>query len=147
MRIALGGVVVSLLWVAPVHAQPPGSSESVAVVPESPSDGSTARHAGLAIAAGGVIALGIGIGYGFKARDISDRIANVENGAPWPANIHEIEERGQRYESRERQWMIAGGALIAGGAITYVVGHVRGKRAEALMVAASPTSVGVAGRF
>jgi hypothetical protein len=79
---------------------------------------SVQQRAALAGAAIGAASLGIGLYYENEARSVSNEIASHPANQPWPANINELEEQGQR---AERRGMIFGAvgvtALVAAGVL------------------------------
>ncbi len=82
-----------------------------------------------------------------EAARISDDISNQPIGSP---DILVREEQGRRAERMEYVFLASGGALVAGGAVTYLVGRARAK-SETLLITPSASAqgvaVGVAGRF
>src|SRR6185503_6292263 len=99
------------------------------------------RWVGLGVGGVGAAGLGVGIVFGIKAKKDSDFITNYRKDHPndsWPDDIHDIEDRGQRYEDRQIQLMVAGGVLVAAGIVLFVVGQSRGKSEVTVQPSASP---------
>ena len=121
-------------------AQPVGSEQN--------HPGQTLTYAGLGAGAAGAIALGAGIYFGLKAKSISDSITNHNPMEPWPTDIKTQESDGKSDNTKMYIFTIAGGALIAGGAVLFYLGHEKDREA-AIAPTATPTSVGLAvsGRF
>lgn len=112
------------------------------------SPGGTLKIAGVAAAAVGLVAVGLGTYYGTKAQERSDFLSNHNPSDPWPDNIRQIEADGQTYENRQIYLTIAGGALTATGVVLFIVGATRTGPAEkadklSLRPAVSPGRVGL----
>lgn len=94
--------------------------------------GRSLRIAGIATGGPGVVALGIGVVFGFKARSISNEISNASNYDP------------QRYKdgkAAERNLFIftgIGGAAVIAGGIFYYLGHRTGQTADSHAVTVAP---------
>jgi len=77
--------------------------------------------AGIATGGAGAVAIGVSLVFGLKARSISDELS--EEGAAYdPAKVSD----GEDAERNAILLGVAGGALIAGGAVMYILG--RGKQ-------------------
>jgi tetratricopeptide (TPR) repeat protein len=96
---------------------PAGSGGVPAPAPSHPDDGRTLRLSGYAAGAVGVVALGVGGLYGLRARRLSDELSTP--GAPYDTGKF---EDGQSAERMMIVFYGVGGALLAGGAILYVLG-------------------------
>jgi hypothetical protein len=79
--------------------------------------------AGIATAAFGVVSAAAGVYYGVRAREISDSISNQSPGEAWPDNIQALEDRGKRYEDRQKLFLLGGAAAIVTGGILYFTGR------------------------
>jgi tetratricopeptide (TPR) repeat protein len=109
------------------------------------SGGGGLRMVGASTAGLGLVSLGIGAFYGYKAKQNSDLITNHDRSMSWPANIKQIEADGQKYEDRQILMSIAGGALVATGVVVYVLGRSKRRAETAVTVvpSASPDAMGV----
>ena len=117
------------------------------VEPSAPADrGKGLRIAGFAVGGAGLVSLGVGVFFGFKAKDISDQITNHPMTERWPDEIKELEEKGQAHENKQIVFMIAGGALVATGVALYFIGRSRkGDSAQlSLVPTATPERAGIA---
>ena len=126
----------------PIVVQPPPP-----VVEPAPEDrGKGLRIAGFAVGGAGLVSLGVGIFFGFKAKDISDQISNHPKDEMWPDEIQKLEDEGQAHENKQIIFMIAGGALVAGGVALYFIGRSRkgGTESVTLVPTATPESAGIA---
>lgn len=115
-------------------------------VPEEGSAGRGMRLAGLTTAGIGLVALGVGVGFGLRAQALANDAENLLPGAVWDPTL---ETRGESAQRASRLFLIGGGvALVAGGAL-YVLG--RKQASETPSVALVPTgdgaSVAWSGRF
>ena len=128
----------------PVAIQPP--PPVVEAKPEPVDRGKTLRIAGFAVGGAGLVSLGVGIVFGFKAKDISDQITNHKKEDMWPDTIQDLEDQGQAHENKQIIFMIAGGALIAGGVALYFIGRSRKGDTESVtfVPTATPESAGIA---
>lgn len=126
----------------PIVVQPPIPEKK----PEPADRGKGMRIAGLAVGGAGLVGLGVGIFFGFKAKDISDQISNHPKTEMWPDEIQKLEDDGQAYENKQIVLMIAGGALAATGIALYFIGRSRKGDAEqvTLVPTATPESAGLA---
>ncbi len=109
--------------------------------------GKSLRIAGIAVGGAGLVSLGVGIYFGFKAKDISDQITNHPMSEMWPDEIEDLEDRGQAHENKQIIFMIAGGALVAGGVALYFIGRSRTGADESsvsIVPTATPESAGIA---
>ena len=108
-----------------------------------PSGMSKREIAGIASAAVGAVSLTASVIYGRKASAISSDISNHPSNEPWPSDIQELEARGERYEHRQQQFLLAGAAAIVTGGILYFTG--RSDRLSSETVIAPTVSPGGAG--
>jgi tetratricopeptide (TPR) repeat protein len=134
-------------------AAPPGpqvtGTGDLSTPPAAPPEhhGKGLEYAGLGIGAAGAIGLGVGVYFGVQAKSASDTISNHKIGDPWPANIKQIEKDGQSDEDKQVTFMIAGGAVLAAGAVIYLIGHARASASEehaSLAPIVTPDSLGLA---
>ncbi|MEO8700271.1 MAG: hypothetical protein ABI867_09515 [Kofleriaceae bacterium] len=133
------------LPVEPVVRKTTPISGIVITDPPPPRDsGGTVRLVGLSLVGAGVVSLGAGTFFGFKAKHNSDLISNHDPNEEWPSNIKEIEEDGKTFEKNQIVLTAIGGALVATGVIVYFVG--RSKKSESaisVVPTATPSTVGV----
>lgn len=131
------------------HADAPITEPVAPAVPaESVARGrSTLEVTGLATAAVGLLAVGIGTYEGIQAQHITDEINGQSTDQPWPDNIQDLQHRGQTYENRQIAFLLGGGVLVTTGAVLFFVGRAR--RTPDTAVSLSPTSNGflVSGKF
>ena len=120
-------------------AAPAGvSTRDVAAADASP--GRSQQIAGLAVGAGGVAALAIGIGFGLHARSLADQLSR--DGAVYdPAKVH----AGERANTIAIAGIAGGSALIAAGAVLYWRGAAQSRAAERVSLAPmlSPRTAGL----
>lgn len=81
----------------------------------------TLLYAGFGAAGVGVIALGVGVAFGIKAKDASDRLSEHTSG-PWTQELLDLQEEGANAERNQIVFSVVGGGLIAGGAVMIVLG-------------------------
>ncbi len=84
---------------------------------------------GTAIGAAGVVALGVAVGFGFRARSAADEIDNYEGR--WTPVQEQTYEDGQ---AAERTMVISaaiGAAAVVAGAVVFYLGHRDARRARA----------------
>lgn len=100
--------------------------------------------AGIASATLGAASLAVAVYYGAKAKSISDDITGHDTNETWPENIGDLEERGQRYESRQNMFLLAGGAAIVTGGILYFTGRADRLSSETIVApTVSPSGAGI----
>jgi hypothetical protein len=101
--------------------------------------------AGIASAAAGVAGLFAGVYYGVEARSISSDITNHAPGEAWPADIQDLEERGQRAERLQNTFLLLGSAALVTGGILYFTGRSDRMSSEQSVVTptVSPGGVGI----
>jgi tetratricopeptide (TPR) repeat protein len=109
-----------------------------------PSYASPLRIGGLAVAGGGVVALGIGGYYGFVGKRASDRISDNEDG--WTSEVLEQQEIGKRANRNMKIFMISGGVAVAAGVTVYLLGRSlrEDENRISLVPSVSPESSGFA---
>jgi hypothetical protein len=81
----------------------------------------TLLYAGFGVAGAGAIALGVGIAFGIKAQNASDRLSEHTSG-PWTQELLDLQEEGANAERNQIAFTVVGGALVAGGAVMIVLG-------------------------
>ena len=134
----------------PKEPDPPivDNTPPIKETPKSSGDrGKTLRIAGFAVGGAGLAALGVGIYFGLKAKDISDQISEHDKMMMWPDNIQDLEDEGQAHENKQIAFMIAGGALVATGVALYFIGRSRkggDETSTALVPTVTPESAGIA---
>jgi tetratricopeptide (TPR) repeat protein len=99
------------------------------------------RYAGIGTAGVGVVAVGVSVGFGLKARRLSSELS--EMGAVYDLDtIHD----GESAERISIISAIAGGALIAGGVVIYWLGREKGASSDHVAVTPwmSPEAAGLA---
>lgn len=101
------------------------------------------RIAGLATAGVGVIGIGLGIKLGLQAQSLSDELSAHSMG-PWTDDEKRKLADGERANTRMGYAYVAGGILVATGAVLFVIG-VRTR--VGVDVTAESTSVVARGRF
>jgi hypothetical protein len=101
--------------------------------------------AGIASAAVGVASLTASLYYGLEARSVSNQLSNHNATTPWPNDIQALEARGERYESRSKLFMLAGGAALVTGGILYFTGRSDRLSSEKAIIAptVSPDGAGI----
>lgn len=112
----------------PVKPPPPALPPPAVTTPsEGRPPGKGMQYAGIGVGAAGAVSLAIGVVYGLRAQKISDEISDHCMGQvpcpSWPADIKQKEKDGQSYENIQIGTLILGGALVAVGAVVYVVGR------------------------
>jgi hypothetical protein len=105
------------------------------------------RRIGMSLVGIGVIGLGVGVGFGILAKRDNDVIEDHPIGDPWQLNIEEIEARGQRRENYQIAFMTAGGAFVAGGIVTYLLGRSNTDVAVSASAGGGRGAVTLSGRF
>jgi tetratricopeptide (TPR) repeat protein len=106
---------------------------------DDPQPGRTLRIAGIAAAGIGAVATGVSLVYGLRARSLSDDLSAP--GAVYdPARYAD----GEAAERNAIIFGVAGGALIAGGVVTYILGRRQDAREERVTLHVRSGFVGVA---
>ena len=90
---------------------------------EPPTPGRTLRIAGITSGAVGVLALGLGAGFGLHARALSSELS--QPGALYSQSKYDA---GQRANTIAVTGLVGGAVLVAAGAVLYWWGHVEGER-------------------
>lgn len=101
----------------------------------------TVKIVGLSVMGGGVIATGIGVYFGLRAKSLSDALTAED--------VYDTDriDQGKQADRNMAIAYITGGTLLVGGAVTYLFGYVLGSRAtesSAPTVTVAPTSGGAA---
>jgi tetratricopeptide (TPR) repeat protein len=113
--------------------------------------GKRAIGTGLLVAGGA--ALGVAVLAGLDARSANDELDGLGEGDQWTISKQWLHDRGESSEQRALIFGIAGGALVAGGAVLYYLGERDARRGGERPVAVAPVlgagvaGVGVAGAF
>jgi serine/threonine-protein kinase len=100
-----------------------GSNAVTAPVGSPPDPGKKEKLAGVVIGGLGVVGLGLGVYYGVQAQNEANQITDHVKGTPWPNNLKQIEADGQSDQNYQIAFLIAGGVLVAGGAVVWYLGH------------------------
>jgi tetratricopeptide (TPR) repeat protein len=126
------------------RGSPPPVAASPVSTPEAASPdvapGRSQQIAGIAVGAGGVVVLAIGIGFGLHARSLADQLSR--DGAVYdPAKVH----AGERANTIAIVGIAGGSALIAAGAVLYWRGTTQSRAAERVSLAPmlSPRAAGL----
>jgi hypothetical protein len=101
--------------------------------------------AGIASGTLGLASLAVSLYYGQRANDVSNELSNHTPSEPWPSDIADIEARGERYEDRQRLFLLAGGAALVTGGILYFTGRSDRVSSETAVIAptVSPNGAGI----
>jgi hypothetical protein len=100
--------------------------------------------AGIASAAVGVASLTASVLYGMKASSIASDIANHPTNEAWPDDIQALEDRGERYERRQGQFLLIGAAAVVTGGILYFTGRADRLSSETVIApTVSPDGAGI----
>ncbi|MDQ3364834.1 MAG: hypothetical protein M3680_05340 [Myxococcota bacterium] len=141
LQLELGneGVTEAEPCKAPVVVVTPPPSDPVdpplvQAPPIETTSGGGLRLVGLGAAGAGVIAIGVSVFFGMKAKDVSDQISNHPMDEQWPADIRDLEAKGQAHEDKQVLFMIAGGALLATGTVLYLVGGPKRRSTEQVTI-------------
>lgn len=113
---------------------------ATAPTPAAADPGKGLKIAGLVTGGVGVVALGAGVLFGLKAKRISDDITNQPVDEMWRTAIDEYEAEGQTAENYQIVSLIAGGALVTGGVILYVLGRSKTASASREQMTVGPTA-------
>ena len=164
LQIQLGNNVASDADVCkPAAVTPPvgdgsgsGSGSDVPVVVErTTSDpGGGMKLAGMVTGGVGLVTLGLGLYFGVQAKKINDDIEDQGMSEPWRDDIVAYMDKGQRYEYMQIGFLVAGGALVVGGTVIYMLGRGKTSAAESqtqVSITPNVTSTGggvsLSGRF
>lgn len=116
----------------------PGPAATVETTPAPPSDRArTLRIVGLALGAGGVAVAAVGLGFGLAAR--ANGQENEKTGNTFSQSAYDA---GHRDQTLQFVGYALGGALIAAGVTTYVLGSRETGESNSPHVAVTPTSGG-----
>jgi serine/threonine-protein kinase len=107
----------------------PGSDVAMPPPPPTSDPGGSMKLAGMIGGGVGLVTLGLGFYFGVQAKKINDDIEDQGPNEQWRNDIRDYMDKGQRYEYMQIGFLVAGGALVVGGTVAYMVG--RGKTAEA----------------
>ena len=119
---------------------PTGQVTGTTAATSLPDPGKGMRLAGLGVGGAGLATLGVGVFFGFKAKQNSDLISNHDKNMSWPDNIKQIEADGASFEKKQIIFTVAGGVLATTGAVIYLVGRSRRGSAERVTVTPTATS-------
>jgi tetratricopeptide (TPR) repeat protein len=121
---------------ADIAQQPPPAGEG---------HGKALEYTGLGVAAVGAVGLGVGVYFGLQAKDVSDQISNHKPSDPWPADIKQLEARGQSDENKQIGFLIGGGVALAAGTVMYFVGKSHASSGEHVSIVplVTPDSAGL----
>jgi tetratricopeptide (TPR) repeat protein len=114
--------------------------------PKSNDPGKGFKTAGYVAGGAGLLALGVGFYFGSEAQKISDDITNhTDTTVAWRDDIKAYEEKGQRAENLQIAFLVAGGALVLGGAALYIMGRSKKSSTETMVLVptASAESAGL----
>jgi hypothetical protein len=109
-----------------------------------PQGWSSGELAGAGTAALGLVSIGVGVYFGFQAKDLSDQITHHPPGVPWSDNIKDIQVRGERYTSDELLLFATGSVALVTASVLYVTGR-RARMASERIAVAPAISHGSAG--
>ena len=109
----------------------------------------TLKYAGLITGLVGLAATGVGIYEGALAWNITNDINAHPKDDFWDEDIRAQQARGQRHENLQIGFLIAGGVLVSGGVVMYLLGRSSERAPEKTVVRIRPTTNGFAvfGRF
>jgi tetratricopeptide (TPR) repeat protein len=113
--------------------------------------GKRAIGTGLLVAGGA--SLGVAVLAGLDARSANDELDGIGAGDEWTVSRDWLHDRGESSEKKALIFGIAGGALVAGGAVLYYLGERDAGRGRERPVAVAPVlgsgvaGVGVTGAF
>ena len=112
---------------------PPSSMPVTTGVPVNespPTPGAHLRLAGLISGAVGVVGFGVAIGYGLRARSLSNELSKP-NAVYSPAKV----DAGHRDDTIMIAAWITGGVLVGTGGVLYYLGYQEGRHAQSLTLA------------
>lgn len=109
-------------------------------------------YAGITAGVAGLAAAGIGVYFGIKGKEISDTINGHKMNEPWPDNIHQLMQDGERDNAYQVGFLVASGLLVTTGIVMYVMSRPDGApehTSDKTAIHVTPTANGVAvfGRF
>ncbi len=132
----------------------PGSDVPAVVEPTKSDPGGGMKLAGMVTGGVGLVSFGLGLYFGVQAKKINDDIENQGVSEPWRDDIVAYMDKGQRYEYMQIGFLVAGGALVVGGTVVYMLGRGKTSAAESqtqVSITPNVTSTGggvtVSGRF
>ncbi len=163
LQIQLGNDVESDAEVCkPLPAPPPvdpgsGTTPSdtpLVVEPAKTDPGGSMKLAGMVTGGVGLVTFGLGLYFGVQAKKINDDIEDQGMDERWRNDIVAYMDKGQRYEYMQIGFLVAGGALVVGGTVIYMLGRGKTSSAESqtqVSITPSVTSTGggvsLSGRF
>jgi tetratricopeptide (TPR) repeat protein len=131
-------------------AHEPGPADRTERVDRAQTD-NTLKYVGLGAGIAGAASIGVGIFAGARASSISDEISAHDRTKKWPNDIQDLQRRGQNFENLQIGTLVAGGVLVTGGVILYVLSRpdASPERTDKAAVRVSPTTNGfvVFGKF
>jgi len=139
-------VVVPITTLGTVTPRPTGQVTGTTAIQTSlPDAGRGTRLVGIGVGSVGLATVGVGVFFGFKAKQNSDLISNHDKNMSWPDNIKQIEADGESFEKKQIIFTVAGGVLATTGAVIYFIGRSKRGSAERVTVAptATPDTLGV----
>jgi tetratricopeptide (TPR) repeat protein len=126
---------------APLPAQPP---------PPPPVDmhqyavGKKLRLIGIGVGAFGIASLAVGGAMAGLTASVNDDLNHPKTGSPAPLYSHSLESTGRTYQTLAVTFFAVGGAAVAGGVATFLVGQRKIKRSNyAFAPMIAPGSAGV----
>ena len=130
--------VAATLGTTPAPAAAAAPPETVQTAPAPPADRArTLRIVGLALGAGGVAVAAVGLGFGLAAR--SNGQDNEKTGNTFSQSAYDA---GHRDQTLQFVGYAVGGALIAAGVTTYVLGTREPGESGSARVSVTPTPGG-----
>ncbi|MGE3767953.1 MAG: hypothetical protein AB7L94_37215 [Kofleriaceae bacterium] len=125
----------------PDVAQPRPDQPPITDNGEAKDPGKGLKIAGYAAGGAGLLALGVGFYFGSEAQKISDDITNhTDTNIAWRDDIKDYEAKGQRAENLQIAFIVAGGALVIGGAALYILGRSKARNTETLAITPTATA-------
>jgi tetratricopeptide (TPR) repeat protein len=106
----------------------PSSQEPAQPGPSDRAPGRTLQLSGIAAGAVGVASLALGVGFGVRARSLSNELS--QPGADYGKHI-----AGERANVVQIVGLVGGTVLVAAGATLYWLGHSQGKHQEGVTIA------------
>jgi hypothetical protein len=111
---------------------------------------STLMYIGLGAGVTGIFTGGLGVYYGIQGKRIGDKIDSHPAGTPWPPDIRQMQDEGERDNRNQVICLVVTGALIATGVVLYVVGRpdtIEHTSDKTVVVAPAANGITVFGRF
>ena len=107
-----------------------GSDVPAVVEPTTSDPGGGMKLAGMVTGGVGLVTFGLGLYFGVQAKKINDDIEDQGITEPWRDDIVAYMDKGQRYEYMQIGFLVAGGALVVGGTVIYMLGRGKTSAAE-----------------